>query len=108
MDLNALRDQIDAIDNQLLDLLNQRMEIVKAVGEFKHKTGGAIYRPEREVSIIERLSTRNKGLLTRAGIEAIFLEIFAVARNLELPEKVAYLGPEGAGNPNARDGVNMP
>lgn len=96
MDLKKLRDQIDAIDNQMLDLLNERMEIVKAVGEFKNKSGGAIYRPEREVEIIDRLSNMNKGLLTKPGIEAIYLEIFAVSRNLELPEKVAYLGPEGS------------
>ena len=52
MDLKNLRDQIDTIDNQMLELLNERMEIVKAVGEFKNKSGGAIYRPEREVEII--------------------------------------------------------
>lgn len=96
MDLKSLRDQIDALDNQMLELLNKRMEIVKSVGEFKNKNGGAIYRPEREVEIIERLSSQNRGLLTKAGIEAIYLEIFAVSRNLELPEKVAYLGPEGS------------
>jgi chorismate mutase/prephenate dehydratase len=96
MDLKRLREAIDTIDDALLELLNKRMEIVKAVGEFKNRNGGAIYRPEREVEIIERLSRQNNGLLTKAGIEAIYLEIFAVARNLELPEKVAYLGPEGS------------
>jgi len=96
MDLKSLRDKIDSIDNQMLGLLNERMEIVKAVGEYKQKSGGAIYRPEREVEIIERINGMNKGLLTKSAIEAIYLEIFAVARNLELPEKVAYLGPEGS------------
>ncbi len=96
MSLDELRKQIDALDSGILDLLNQRMEVVKKVGELKRKTNAVIYRPEREKAIIDRLDKLNQGLLNRSAIEAIFLEIFAVARNLELPERVAYLGPEGS------------
>lgn len=96
--LDDCRDAIDAIDNQILDLLNKRMKVVERVGEIKNESGGAIYRPEREKAIIERLekqSIDSGGALNKSAIEAIFLEIFAVARNLERPEKIAYLGPEG-------------
>jgi len=97
--LKVLRDTLDSIDNQLLDLLNERMTIVHKVGELKAQSGGAIYRPEREKAIIDRLEERSKkngGDLNRAAIEALFLEIFAISRNLELPENIAYLGPEGS------------
>jgi len=97
--LDECRVAIDALDNEMLELLNKRMSVVERVGEIKKETGGAIYRPEREKAIIERLNRLNKeqkGLLNRSAIEAIFLEIFAVARNLELPERIAYLGPEGS------------
>ncbi|MEA1914680.1 MAG: chorismate mutase [Campylobacterota bacterium] len=94
--LTILRDQLDSIDNQLLKLLNDRMDIVLKVGEVKAQSGGAIYRPEREKSIISRLESLNQGLLNKAAIEALFLEIFAISRNLELPENIAYLGPEGS------------
>jgi chorismate mutase/prephenate dehydratase len=97
-ELKILRDKLDNIDNEVLQLLNNRMQIVKKVGELKHKSGGAIYRPEREKAIIDRLtklSKKQNGLLTKDAIEAIFLEIFAVSRNLELPERVAFLGPLG-------------
>lgn len=97
--LQECRDAIDILDNEILELLNKRMHIVEEVGRIKNASGGAIYRPEREKAIIERLSNlskQNGGLLNQKAIEAIFLEIFAVARNLELPEKVAYLGPEGS------------
>jgi len=89
---------IDSLDNEMLELLNKRMKVVQRVGEIKHNDGGAIYRPEREKDIINRLSKLsldNDGLLNQSAIEAIFLEIFAVSRNLELPERIAYLGPEG-------------
>jgi chorismate mutase/prephenate dehydratase len=94
--LEELRKSIDFLDDQLLDLLNQRMQVVKEIGELKKQQNSIIYRPEREKSIIDRLSERNKGVLNRSAIEAIFLEIFAISRNLELPEKIAYLGPEGS------------
>ena len=96
MSLEELRSQIDHLDNQMLELLNQRMQVVKQVGELKKSTNTVIYRPEREKQIIDRLESLNSGLLTREAIEAVYLEIFAISRNLELPEKIAYLGPEGS------------
>jgi len=96
MTLETLRNDIDALDDQVLALLNQRMELVRHVGELKRSTNSIIYRPERERQIIDRLTSQNKGPLNEAAIEAIFLEVFAVARNMELPERVAYLGPEGS------------
>ena len=96
IELNKLRKQLDTIDDNILELLNNRMKIVHKVGEVKAQSGGAIYRPEREKEIIDRLNNQNDGLLNRDAIEALFLEIFAISRNLELPENIAYLGPEGS------------
>ncbi|MCE6990270.1 prephenate dehydratase [Dyadobacter sp. CY323] len=96
MELQDLRDRIDTLDDQLLNILNERMELVKKVGELKRSSQSIIYRPEREKQILDRLEKCNKGLLTRQAIDTIFFEIFAVSRNLELPERVSYLGPEGS------------
>ncbi len=96
MDIQSLREKIDLLDEQLLTLLNQRMNVVKDIGHLKQTQNSVIYRPEREKFIIERMEQLNTGHLNRAAIEAIFLEVFAVSRNLELPEKVAYLGPIGS------------
>ena len=98
MDLLKLREEIDKIDNEIIRLLNKRMEIVKKVGELKNTTNAPIYRPEREKEIIERLTEISKkegGILKKEDIEAIFLEIFAISRSLERKEQIAYLGPEG-------------
>jgi chorismate mutase/prephenate dehydratase len=96
MTLDELRVKIDTIDDTLLKLYNERMELVHQVGELKNTTGAPIYRPEREQAILNRLKGQNSGKLTDAAIDALFLEMFAVARNLELPEAIAYLGPEAS------------
>ena len=99
MNLEKLRQGIDRIDDQLLDLFNERLELVHQVGRLKNRSGAPIYRPEREQEILDRLKRRNRergGRLTDDAIEALFLELFAVARNYELPERVAFLGPEAS------------
>ena len=95
-DIKKYRDKIDSIDDEMLNLLNERMQSVKAIGKLKQTSGTSIYRPEREREILDRLEKANQGDLNAAAIEAIYLEIFAVSRNLEMPEKIAYLGPEGS------------
>ena len=99
MTLEELRKEIDKIDDKLLDLYNERLKYVHEVGVLKNRTGASIYRPEREQEILDRLKKRNKengGMLTDKAIDALFLELFAVARNFELPERVAFLGPEAS------------
>ena len=76
--IDDLRIKIDNIDDEILTLLNKRMEFVKEIGEIKQSTQSAIYRPERERAIISRLKNKNKGLLNQNAIEAIYQEIFAV------------------------------
>jgi len=96
--LQELRKQIDSIDNEILKLLNKRMQIVKKVGELKNTSNSPVYRPEREKEIIKRLtklSKKENGILGYDEIEAIFLEIFAISRTLERKERIAFLGPIG-------------
>ena len=75
VELKKLRDTLDSIDDEVLTLLNKRMETVYQVGVVKAQSGGAIYRPEREKSIIDRLykqSEEANGSLNKAAIEALF------------------------------------
>ncbi len=72
------------------------MEHVKAVGELKRATKNNYLPARTRKTNFGSLDKQNKGLLSQSAIEAIFLEIFAVSRNLELPERIAYLGPEGS------------
>ncbi|MHA8066222.1 prephenate dehydratase [Aquirufa sp. ROCK2-A2] len=94
--INELRSKIDKIDDSILDLLVSRMEIVEEIGALKRDSNSLIYHPDREKAIVERLASRYTGRLSKKAIEAIFLEIFGVSRNLELPEIISFLGPEGS------------
>lgn len=95
MSIDDLRVSIDKIDDEILSLLNQRMEFVKKIGELKINSNTPIYRPEREKAILTRLKSNPQNTLSHKAIDAIYLEIFSVSRNLELPQKVAFLGPVG-------------
>ena len=95
-EINDLRKGIDTIDDAILELLSKRMEIVNEIGIIKRGSNSLIYHPDREKEIIDRLIQKNNGQLSDLAIEAIFLEIFGVSRNLELPELISYLGPEGS------------
>ncbi len=94
--LNDLRNEIDQIDDAILQLLVKRMDVVDQVGNLKRSTNSLIYHPDREKEIIDRLASQPTGRLRKSAIEAIFLEIFGVSRNLELPEIISFLGPEGS------------
>jgi len=52
-ELLALREKIDALDRDLLDLLNQRASLALEVGEVKKNEGSVTFRPEREAQVIE-------------------------------------------------------
>ena len=91
--LKSLREEIDAIDKKILELLSRRAEIAKTIGEIKKKEGLPFYVPAREAKILAKLEELNKGPLPKESIRAIFREIISACRALEEPTKVAYLGP---------------
>ncbi len=92
--LSRLRQEIDAIDRELLEIINRRAKLAKEVGEVKRKEGIPFYVPGREAKILSRIEELNKGPLPPESVRAIFREIISACRALEEPTKVAFLGPE--------------
>jgi chorismate mutase/prephenate dehydratase len=93
--LRPLRAQIDAIDLQLVELLNQRARLASQVGHLKNDHAAPVYRPEREAEVIRRTAAANQGPLPDQALEAVFREVMSACRSLERPLAVAYLGPPG-------------
>jgi chorismate mutase/prephenate dehydratase len=95
--LDSLRQQIDQLDDQLLEIINQRATFAKQVADVKIASGEDVcfYRPEREVSVLRRVMQNNAGPATDEGVARIFREIMSTCLALEKPLNVAFLGPKG-------------
>ena len=94
-ELLAFRTQIDALDRDLLALLNRRATLAQRVGELKKREGSVAFRPEREAQVIDGLKLANPGPLRDDSVAPIWREIMSACRALETPTRVAYLGPAG-------------
>jgi chorismate mutase/prephenate dehydratase len=93
--LKPLREQIDAIDRQVLDLLSQRAKVAQQVGHVKAETNAPVFRPEREAQVLRKVADNNPGPLLAQDVQTIFREIMSACRALEKRVTVAYLGPAG-------------
>ena len=93
--LGDLRVRIDAVDQQLLALLNQRARLAQAVGEVKKLDGSPVFRPDREAQVIDRVKNANPGPIRADSIAPIWREVMSACRALEARQRVAFLGPIG-------------
>lgn len=95
-ELEALRAQIDALDEQLVKLLDERAEVVQSIGARKRGTGTPIYTPHREAAVLNRVFDHHRGPFPRRALEAVYRELMSGSFALERPLRVAVLGPEGS------------
>jgi len=93
--LTPLRERIDAIDAQILQLLSERGQVAQAVGHVKAETNAPVFRPEREAQVLRGVAERNPGPLKNSDVQTIFREIMSSCRALEKRVTVAFLGPTG-------------
>ena len=91
--LTQFRTQIDALDDELLQLFNRRAALAQQIGHLKEN--GVVLRPEREAQVLRRLQDRNAGPLDNDAVAQLFTEVMSQCRALEAPLTVAYLGPQG-------------
>ena len=97
MTLSEIRKHIDACDEQIIRLLNERADLVHEVGVVKRAEGSAIYVPEREEQVLRSLAAKAREMQSRLpeqSIRAIYREIFSASLALEKDLTIAYFGPE--------------
>jgi chorismate mutase/prephenate dehydratase len=94
LSLEEIRTHIDQLDTELLRLLNERADLVHEIGTIKRTAGLPIYAPEREESLLQALTQKNKGRLPTEAIRAIYREIMSASLALEKDLTIAFLGPE--------------
>jgi chorismate mutase len=81
--LDELRRRIDAIDDQLVALLNARAECALAIGHEKKTAGMEVYQPGREAEVLQHVQRVNLGPLDNAAVKRLFERIIDEARRLE-------------------------
>jgi chorismate mutase / prephenate dehydratase len=94
--LEPLRLKIDALDEQIVELLNARARIVVEVGKVKQKQGSPIYAPHREKAVLEKVRKLNQGPLPDRCLEAVYRELMSGSFALEKPLRIGFLGPAGS------------
>lgn len=92
--IKELRAKIDAIDDQILDLLNKRSAFVIDVGKNKREGKREFFAPQREKEIYERMIGNNPGPFPNQALKNVYREIMSGSLSLEKPLKAAYLGPK--------------
>lgn len=92
-EIAKVRKEIDALDSELLALVNRRAALARRVGELKQ--GAPAYRPEREAEILRRMNSENPGPLPANRVTAVFREVISACRGMEQDIRAGFLGPQG-------------
>jgi chorismate mutase/prephenate dehydratase len=91
--VDDVRQRIDAIDDELVELLNKRIAAAIEIGKLKQDSAGEVYVPAREKAVLEGAIERNSGPITDDALKAVYREIMSASLALEKEVRVAYLGP---------------
>jgi chorismate mutase len=102
MTLDDLRARIDALDERLVELLNQRAACALEIGKVKHGLGIELYQPERESQVHAHVRTVNDGPLSDDAVQRLFERIIDEARRLERESLDASTRRKGHQAPGGR------
>ena len=93
-DIHTIRQEVDRIDREILDLVNRRAEMALEIGRSKRTTGRPIADRSREMEVLASAAANNPGPLPEESIRHIFTEIISGCRRIQGLTRVCYLGPE--------------
>lgn len=110
MDLLQLRDQIDGIDRQIVELYEQRMDICAQVAEYKIETGKKVFDKEREEQKLRKVKSMTHNEFNSLGVEELFEQIMSMSRKLQYKKlaekgcigKLPFIGVDKLETENAR------
>ena len=96
--LKQIRQDIDALDEQIQALVSRRAQCAVEVARIKRASNpepGDFYRPEREAEVLRQVKRRNRGPLEDETVVRLFRQLMSDCLALQQPLSIAYLGPEG-------------
>ncbi len=107
MRLDELRAAIDAVDEKLVGLLNERAALALEIGRWKRARNRPLYDPKREAQVLRRVrnqTRRSGGPLDDLAVARVFERIIDEARQLEIADAEARGNHAGRENDGGRDG----
>ena len=81
--MDKLRNRIDELDAELLELLNERAKCVMEIGAIKQKEQTDVVVHHREKELLERLTSLNDGPMTKRMVNHLFQEIIDTLKDLQ-------------------------
>ncbi|MCH8966245.1 MAG: chorismate mutase, partial [Planctomycetes bacterium] len=94
--LDAIRVDLDQIDDQLVRLISERARLAQRIGEVKAAAGMRVYVPDRERKVLDRVCALNEGPLDDRALRSIYRELMSASLALERSPRIALLGPPGS------------
>ena len=95
--LAPLRERIDAIDHEIVALLNERAQIALEIGRVKEQTGRRTVRDsQREIEVLERVTSASAGLFPEPELVALYRKLIAATRRVQHAQKRQAAAGAGA------------
>lgn len=105
--LAPLRGRIDAIDHEIVALLNERAELALEIGRVKQVTGRRTVRDaSREAEVLERVASASAGLFPEPELVALYRKLIAATRRVQHAQKRRGPSDPGALQAAAGDGTD--
>jgi len=95
-ELDAIRAQLDRIDDELVRLINDRARLAQRIGEVKAGAGLRVYAPDRERQVLDRVCSLNAGPMSNRALRLVYRELMSASLALERSPRIAILGPAGS------------
>ena len=83
--LQAVRAELDSVDEELVRLVNQRAELARRIGQTKAARGLRVYAPDRERQVLDRITKLNPGPTSDRALRAIYRELMSASLALAWP-----------------------
>ena len=83
--LEELRERLDEIDGQLVDLYEKRMKVCEEVGEYKVKAGRKVFDRQREKEKLADVASRVTGDFNKKGIQELYQQLMSMSRKRRMP-----------------------
>ncbi len=87
-------DKVDALDQKIINMLNERVGHASEIGKIKHANGADYYDPTREAQVMAKVAALNPGPILNSTLQSVYREVISGSISLEKKLIIAYLGPE--------------